>query len=339
MRGAALLVPLNLVALVALAGLACESPRSTPEAQAQAQAQAPAAAAAPMASVFASASGSAPWPTPPAYDLAADLGLRTALAGRHLFSMSTTVQDGVFVLAAPYPYLLEKARPIVHDALGALLNGRFTRPPSRAVTVYVLGDSERFDYLCNERLGRKCGDWLGVWIKETREVLVDVEPGNSTLVHELVHPLLAADAEAGPGGRAAWAAPRWVREGIAALFEQPVIKGGEIHGATNWRLEDLRHAQGSPVDKELVHLDALFRMPDDLFDGEKARAAYAVARFACQWMDSPGQDRLWRFYRAWRGRAPDDPTGEASFAEVFGQTPREADAAWQKWLWTVRRPR
>jgi hypothetical protein len=284
------------------------------------------------------ATASAPWPTPPAYDLAADLALRTGLAKAHFYGfMSTTVQDGVFVLASRYPYLLEDAAPLVHDALAALLDGRFTRPPSRAVTVYVLGDGDSFDYLCGERLGRKCDAWLGVWIKETREVLVDVEPGKTTLVHELVHPLLAADAEAVPGGPGAWAAPRWVREGIAALFELPVIKGGEIHGATNWRLDDLRHAQASPATQELVHLDALFRMPDDLFDGDHARAGYAVARFACQWMDSPGQDRLWRFYRAWRNRAADDPTGEASFAEVFGQTPREADAAWQKWVRTLRR--
>ena len=87
-----------------------------------------------------------------------------------------------------------------------------------------------------------------------------------------------------------------------------------------------------------MHLDALFRMPDDLFEGDHALAAYSVARFACQWMDS-GEDRLWRFYRAWRARPADDPTGEKAFAEVFGQTPREADEAWQKWVRSLQRPR
>ena len=204
--------------------------------------------------------------------------------------------------------------------------------------MYVFGDGARFDALCSARLHRSCASWLGVWIKETSEVMVDQELGRSSLVHEIVHPLLAADAEAVPGGPGAWAAPRWVREGIASLFEQPVLEGRAIHGATNWRLGDLRSAQASPVEGELVHLDALFRMPDDLFDGDHARAGEAVARFACQWMDSPGQDRLWRFYRAWRARAGGDPTGEASFAEVFGQTPREADAAWHNWLRTQRWP-
>jgi hypothetical protein len=204
--------------------------------------------------------------------------------------------------------------------------------------MYVFGIGGDFYGLCAQRVGRSCGSLLGLWIPETREILVDLAPGAGTLVHELVHPLLDADAEAVPGGPGAWTAPRWVREGIAALFEQPVLNEGEIHGATNWRLDDLRGAQASLAEQALVHLDALFRMPDDLFDGDHGRAAYAVARFACQWMDSPEQDRLWRFYRLWRTHAADDPTGATSFAAVFGQTPREADAAWQKWVRSLHRP-
>jgi hypothetical protein len=73
-------------------------------------------------------------------------------------------------------------------------------------------------------------------------------------------------------------------------------------------------------------------MPDDLFDGDHALAAYSVVRFACQWMDSPGQDRLWRFYQVWRDHADADPTGEKAFADVFGKSPHDADAAWQKWV-------
>jgi hypothetical protein len=73
-------------------------------------------------------------------------------------------------------------------------------------------------------------------------------------------------------------------------------------------------------------------MPDDLFDGDHQLAAYAVVRFACQWMDLPKQDGLWRFYRAWRDGMASDSTGEKAFAAVFGRTPHEADAEWQKWV-------
>ena len=190
--------------------------------------------------------------------------------------------------------------------------------------MYVLSHPASFARLCGERLGPACSPtWLGVWIKETREIIVDQSLGPTSLVHELVHPLLENEAPT---------LPRWLREGISALFEHPEIHGLEIHGTTNWRLADLRRALASSTERDLVHLDALFRMPDDLFDGEHALAAYSVARFACQWWDSRGQHRLWRFYQAWRDHADADPTGEKTFADVFGRSPREADAAWQKWV-------
>jgi hypothetical protein len=280
--------------------------------------------------VPASSAAADSWPTPPAYDLDADVKLRESLASEHFGGdMHVHVQDGVFVLAARDYDLLPDAERLTRESMAALVNGRFSRRPTRAVTVYVLDHRPSFDFLCQERLGRPCNPkWLGLWVKETREILVDQSLGRTTLVHELVHPLL----EETPG------LPRWLREGIAALFEAPAIFGADIHGTTNWRLDDLQRALGSPSERELVHLDALFRMPDDLFDGEHALAAYAVARFACQWMDSPEQDRLWRFFRTWKEHAAADPRGETSFAEVFGQTPREADDAWQKWVRSLQRP-
>lgn len=281
---------------------------------------------------------SAPWPTPPPYDLTADLDVRTALAGGHV--TYTKVQDDVFLLASDKQAVLDDIAPRLHASLAALLDGRFSRAPSRALTLYVFDDTHSFFEVCRERVSwDACDRLLGLWKKETRELFVDLSSGKTTLTHELVHTLLDADAEAVPGGPGAWAAPHWLHEGIAALFETPVVTGTTIHGVTNWRLADLRAAQGSRDLRDLVHLDALFRMPDELFDGPHPGAAYAVARFACQWMDSPEQDRLWKFYRRWRAHSADDATGEASFQEVFGQTPKEADRAWQVYLGSLHKPR
>jgi len=266
------------------------------------------------------------WPTAAPYDLDADVHMRASFARSHwIDGADVIVQDGVFVLAGAAELRdVDDAAPRTHEALAALLHGRFARLPSHAITVYVLHNHATFTRICGERLGHECPPkWLGIWIKETREILVDQSLGPTSLVHELVHPMLENEAPT---------LPRWLREGISALMEQPSIQGLEIHGTTNWRVADLRRALASPTERELVHLDALFRMPDDLFDGDHALAAYAVVRFACQWMDSAGQDRLWHFYQSWRDHVGDGATGEKAFADVFGQSPHDADAAWQKWV-------
>jgi hypothetical protein len=137
-----------------------------------------------------------------------------------------------------------------------------------------------------------------------------------------VHPLLEADF---PG------APIWLDEGIASLFEAPVMpRPGEIHGTKNWRLPRLRAALGSNKERDLARLDVLFGMSDERFRDADESLHYAMARYACQWLDERG--KLWAFYRAWRDDAAHDPTGEKAFATIVGETPRAADEAWATWV-------
>ena len=49
-------------------------------------------------------------------------------------------------------------------------------------------------------------------------------------------------------------------------------------------------------------------MSDATFRDDDESLHYAMARYACQWLDERGQ--LWSFYRAWRDDVTDDPTGE-----------------------------
>jgi hypothetical protein len=162
----------------------------------------------------------------------------------------------------------------------------------------------------------------GFYRPDVRTIVMNAGPGIGTLTHEMVHPLVEADF---PG------APTWIDEGIASLFEAPVLsRDGEIHGAKNWRLPRLRTALGSPREREATRLDALFGMSDATFRDDDETLHYAMARYACQWLDE--HEQLWGFYRAWRDDAADDPTGERAFASVVGETPREANARWQAWV-------
>jgi hypothetical protein len=88
-----------------------------------------------------------------------------------------------------------------------------------------------------------------------------------------------------------------------------------------------------------VRLDVLFGMRDEAFVGAPARGEgreaakslhYAMARDACRWLDATG--KLWPLYREWRDHAGVDPTGEAPFARVVGETPRQASDSWIAWV-------
>ena len=59
---------------------------------------------------------------------------------------------------------------------------------------------------------------------------------------------------------------------------------------------------------------------------------YSWARYVCQWMDSQGQGKLWPFYRAWRDDFTNDRMGLRAFAQVMGQTAKDANDAWVAWV-------
>jgi hypothetical protein len=234
------------------------------------------------------------------------------------------VREAPFILAGPGWTVasLHTVTDLVHRALDAFFSGRFTTRPSRPVAVYLFASAAPYEQFCKTRLGEACMSPFGFYRPDVRTIVMNAGPGIGTLTHEMVHPLVEADFEG---------APTWIDEGLASLFEAPVLpREGEIHGARNWRLPRLRAALGSAKEREHTTLDALFSMSDATFRDDDESLHYAMARYACQWLDERGQ--LWVFYRAWRDGVKTDPTGEKAFVAATGQTPAQANATWQAWV-------
>ena len=271
------------------------------------------------------ASAAPEFPPVPAFDLAFDVHARTEFARLDLGNgMDTHVVGDAFVMVTPFRNkVFDDSVALAEQALAAYFNGRFAKHPEHAVTIYVFDSAKRFGEYCQARgRGESCARELGVYLRGTREILVNQAPGLTTLTHELVHPIIADDFPQ---------APVWLDEGIAGLFEAAVFPHpGEVHGTTNWRLPRLKNAFGSEEDRTFVHLDNLFLLSEVAFRGGAKDMAYAMARYACQWLDSKNQ--LWPFYQAWRDHVAEDPSGEKAFATVVGRTPKEAAADWEKWV-------
>jgi hypothetical protein len=256
-------------------------------------------------------------------DLAADVRQRTE-AARLTYgdAVPLRVESDLFVLVgAEKGVRFDEAADLAQRGLDVYLGSFFSRRPDRAVTVYVVRSAAAFTQLYG-RLGSGLENNLGAYSRSTRDIIVNVGPGSSTILHELVHPLVQTDFPR---------APSWFEEGIAALFEKPVFDPpGELHGAHNLRNDRLDAALASPAKRGMVHLKSLFAVDDEALEGPDQDVDYAMARTFCQWLDGRGQ--LWPFYRAWRDAVAEDATGEKSFARVTGMTVEEADAAWLAWV-------
>jgi hypothetical protein len=271
----------------------------------------------------------APTPPPqvpaiPAYDLEADLTERMETAKSELGARAKLeVVDGVFVVAAAGGGgSLASAVAITKKALTAYFNGRFSKRPERAISVYLFAEAKSYDGYCKQRWGESCTTPYGFYLRDDRRIVMNVAPGIGTLTHELVHPLIETDF---PG------APAWIDEGIASLYEAFYLpRPGEIRGAKNWRHPRLLRALGSKQEREHARLPGLFGMSDAVFRGEREDLNYAVARYLCQWLDQ--KQLLWPFYQRWRDDHAQDPSGEKAFTAVVGKTPAEADAEWARWV-------
>lgn len=268
--------------------------------------------------------GAAGAPAEP-YDLAADRERRARVAKEELGPRTiTTVVSDIFVVVGPPGWqggAFEQSVALMRNAMAGYMNDRFGKKPSEAISVYLFPEGRSYEAFCKKKYDAPCIAHYGFYQPGGRYMVMNIGLGAGTLTHEIVHPLVESDFPD---------APTWLNEGIASVFEAPVItKPGEIHGVKNWRHPRLKRALTSS-EREHARLDVMFGMRDDLFRSENEDLHYAMARYACQWLDERG--KLWAFYQRWRDTASTDPTGEKAFKEVVGMSLPEANAVWSKWV-------
>ena len=258
------------------------------------------------------------------YDLSADVLARGVEARRDLGARTgVEAVQGVFVLITPPGQgSLARAQGLTKSVLSAYFNGRFSKRPERAISVYLFPDAKPYEAYCQKRWAEPCGSPFGFYRPDERRIVMNAGPGLGTLTHELVHPIVETDF---PG------APEWINEGIASLFEAfSTPAAGQIHGVKNWRHPRLLRALRSPQERDKASLATLFSLDDAAFRNDDEDLHYATARYLCLWLDQTG--KLWPFYQRFRDHHAEDPTGARSFAAIVGKTPAEANAEWSSWV-------
>lgn len=260
-----------------------------------------------------------------AYDLASDRERRAKVAKEELGprTVTTVVSDVFVVIGAPgwQGAGFDQSVGLMRGSMAGYMNNRFGKKPAQAISVYLFPEATSYESFCKKKYAAPCIAHYGFYQPGDRYMVMNIGLGLGTLTHEIVHPLVETDFPE---------APTWLNEGIASVFEAPVItKPGEIHGAKNWRHPRLKRALQSAAERDTTKLDVMFAMSDEAFRGSDEDLHYAQARYVCQWLDERG--KLWAFYQRWRDNVTTDPRGNKAFHEVMGMSPAEANAAWTKW--------
>lgn len=196
--------------------------------------------------------------------------------------------------------------------------------PHLPVTVLLMANERSYHRATTELFGEQGVSVFGYYKPDLRVLVMNIDTGSGTLVHELTHALLAFDFPT---------APDWFNEGLASLHEQCDIRadGRGLDGQVNWRLKFLKQAL---ADDSLRRLDAL--MTDGDFRRQQA-VNYAHARYFCLFLQDRGL--LSEFYRRFRDDWRRDPEGTATVAALFpGQTWDEIDAEFRVWATKLASP-
>jgi hypothetical protein len=206
----------------------------------------------------------------------------------------------------------------IAPAARAMAYSYFKKPPTEPITVLLFSKEEPYDHYAKKLFNDEKVSVYGYYKPDKKTLVMNIDTGGGTLVHELTHALIVYDFPD---------VPDWFNEGLASLHEQCRFRpaGQGLEGLVNWRLPGLKSAIKA---NRLGSLETL--MNDDDFRGADIGVNYAQARYFCLYLQE--KNLLVRFYERFRARHQDDPQGVATARAVLGdQEWSKIDAEFRDW--------
>ncbi len=264
----------------------------------------------------------------------------------------------------------------VQWAVDHLKQEYFAEDPNEILEIWLFKDEASYNKHTREIFGDTPDTPFGYFSHQHQALIMNIDTGTGTLVHEIVHPFIAANFPD---------CPAWFNEGLASLYEQCQEYRGRIWGRTNWRLAGLQEviqpkpkpepktdpgkkpaaksasaslgapAAGStdtlqsdagaakeepPPKQELPSFRTLCNTTTYGFYARDPGTNYAQARYLCYYLQQRGLLR--EYYRQFRRNARDDPGGYEALKSVLGISSEKEMAqfqeAWKAWVMKLRFP-
>lgn len=204
--------------------------------------------------------------------------------------------DKTFNLIIEPPFVIAGDLPV--SQLRAYADGTVARParamwasyfhkrPTEPITVLLFTDNgvqrprgEQEGYAYRSWAKQLFNDtdvsYYGYYRPDRRTMVMNIDTGGGTLVHELTHALIVYDFPD---------VPDWFNEGLGSLHEQCNVEEDRVVGLENWRLPALQKAIKAG---KLRSLDSLLA-EDDFRNEESVGMNYAQARYFCMFMQQRG---------------------------------------------------
>lgn len=232
-----------------------------------------------------------------------------------------------FVVAPPFVVIGDEPAEIVRQradetvkwTVALLRKDYFAKDPPEILDIWLFKNTASYKRHAREIFNDEPVTPYGYYSTANRALVMNIETGSGTLVHEIVHPFIEANFPA---------CPPWFNEGLASLYEQSGEVDGHLYGFPNWRLPGLKQAI---KDGSLPPFKTLLAMTDAAFYDQDKGTNYAQSRYLCYYLQEKGL--LVKFYREFTANQAADPTGYLSLQKVLGESDLRAfQKKWEKFV-------
>jgi hypothetical protein len=208
-----------------------------------------------------------------------------------------------------------RAEDTVVWAVKRLKEAYFEKEPVEIIDIWLFKDKKSYETNAEKLFGSRPDTPFGYFSYEHQALVMNIATGGGTLVHEIVHPFVAANFPR---------CPTWFNEGLASLYEQCGQERSEIHGYTNWRLAGL---QAAIRKKKVPSFKMLSSTTTEEFYKKDKGTNYAQARYLCYYLQQQGL--LKKYYHAFVKNQRDDPTGYKTLQKILNR--KDMDKFQQEW--------
>lgn len=247
--------------------------------------------------------------------------------------MRKRLSSGDFAIVIQKPFVVigdepkqdvqQRAETTVKWAVDHLKRDYFPKDPNDILDIWLFKNEASYKKHTRLLFGDTPTTPYGYYSPAHKALIMNIDTGGGTLVHEIVHPFMEANFPA---------CPPWLNEGMGSLYEQCGAVDGHIHGFTNWRLPGLQKAIEA---KRVPTFKALLGMDTNAFYNDDRGTNYAQARYLCYYLQEKGL--LVKFYKEFVSSQKTDPSGFQSLKKVLVEPDMDAfKVEWEKFVLGLR---